>query len=219
MREKIKSLPIEEAKKVLTDFLDVYLDKGFGVMNKTEIETLLYHVLKQNKLLSGKCFEDSMSLKITEAKARKLIYESQVKYDVRDRDTLISYLRKSIGECLTRAYFSQNNKSIKFAIEDKYLRVALNAYLRDHDYFADTSFNTDIVSLDQNAIVSIITLLVPNYQVDEVLNKLKDLDAINNETKLLKGEEFWHSLVKDIMVAASIEGIKAIGSWVAAAVI
>ncbi len=128
-------------------------------------------------------------------------------------------LRKSIGECLTRAYFSQNNKSIKFAIEDKYLRVALNAYLRDHDYFADTSFNTDIVSLDQNAIVSIITLLVPNYQVDEVLNKLKDLDAINDETKLLKGEEFWHSPVKDIMVAASIEGIKAIGSWVAAAVI
>lgn len=106
MKDKIKGLEPEKAKKVLTEILDVYLDKGFGVMNKTEIETLLFHVLRKNKLLTGKCFDDSFTLQITEAKARKLIYESQIKYGERDKNALLRHLRVSVGECLTRAYFT-----------------------------------------------------------------------------------------------------------------
>lgn len=212
MKDIIKKLEDNKAKTVLTDFFDVYLDKGFGEMNKTEIETLFYHVLKKNGLLSGKCFEDSFVLKITEAKARKLIYESQVKYSNRDKNELLLYLRKSVGECLTRAYFSNNNKTIKFAIEDKYLRIALNAYLREHDYFADTSFNTDIVSIDENAFVKVVTLLVPNYQTDEVMAKLKDV-ATKDETKVKFGEEILRSIVGDIFSEASVEGLKKLGKW------
>lgn len=212
MKDKIKGLEPEKAKKVLTEILDVYLDKGFGVMNKTEIETLLFHVLRKNKLLTGKCFDDSFTLQITEAKARKLIYESQIKYGERDKNALLRHLRVSVGECLTRAYFSNNNKTIKFAIEDKYLRIALNAYLREHDYFADTSFNTDIISIDENAFAKIIPILVPNYQNDEVMAKLKEV-ATKEETKAKTGEEFLRSLAGDIVSEASIEGLKKLGKW------
>lgn len=212
MKDKIKGLEPEKAKKVLTEILDVYLDKGFGVMNKTEIETLLFHVLRKNKLLTGKCFDDSFTLQITEAKARKLIYESQIKYGERDKNALLRHLRVSVGECLTRAYFSNNNKTIKFAIEDKYLRIALNAYLREHDYFADTSFNTDIISIDENAFAKIIHILVPNYQNDEVMAKLKEV-ATKEETKAKTGEEFLRSLAGDIVSEASIEDLKKLGKW------
>lgn len=212
MKDKINGLEPAKAKKVLTEILDVYLDKGFGVMNKTEIETLLYHVLRNNKLLTGKCFDDSFALQITEAKARKLIYESQIKYGERDKNALLLHLRKSVGECLTRAYFSNNNKTIKFAIEDKYLRIALNAYLREHNYFADTSFNTDIVSIDENAFAQIVPILVPNYQVQDVLANV-NVDAITDETKAKEGDSFWPSLTKDLMVAGALEGIKQIGAW------
>lgn len=212
MKDKINGLAPDKAKKVLTEILDVYLDKGFGVMNKTEIETLLYHVLKKNKLLSGKCFDDSFALQITEAKARKLIYESQIKYGERDKNALLRHLRVSVGECLTRAYFSNNNKTIKFAIEDKYLRIALNAYLREHNYFTDTSFNTDIVSIDENAFAKIVPILVPNYQNDEVMVKLKEV-ATKEETKAKAGEEFLRSLAGDIVSEASIEGLKKLGKW------
>ena len=75
MIEKITHLKPEEAQKLLNDFMGVYLDKGFGVMNKTEIETLMYHVFRQHKLLSGVCFDDSLALRIPEAKARKLIMQ------------------------------------------------------------------------------------------------------------------------------------------------
>lgn len=107
MINKIKSLDSEKAKHLLDDFMEVYMDKGFGVMNKTEIETLMYHVLKKHGLLTGKCFEDSFKLQIPEAKARKLIYESQVKYAGRNEDELTAYLRISVGECLTHAFLSK----------------------------------------------------------------------------------------------------------------
>lgn len=41
--DKIKGLDAERAKSLLDDFMEVYMDKGFGLMNKTEIETLVYH--------------------------------------------------------------------------------------------------------------------------------------------------------------------------------
>ena len=211
MINKIKGLNAEEAKRLLDDFMNVYLDKGFGVMNKTEIETLMYHVFRKHDLLTGKCFDDSFKLQIPEAKARKLIYESQVKYAGRNEDELTAYLRTSVGKCLTHAFLSKNGKEIRFAIEDRYLRVALNAKLRANHYFADTSFNKDIISLDENAFREMILILVPTFQKDVVLAKLNAV-VLSEETKAKDdAKEIVKDFIKEIVVKGSVEGIKQIG--------
>lgn len=213
MKEKIRNLDQNTAKELLTDFMNVYLDKGFGVMNKTEIETLLYHVLKKHNLLTGKCFNDSLSLQIPEAKARKLIYEAQVKYANMDQDALTAYLRKSVGECLTRAFLSKTGKDIKFAIEDKYLRVALNAKLRENNYFADTSFNKDIISLDEEAFREMVLLLVPNVEKDEVLEKLTAIE-LADEVKNKEAKEIIKAFIKEIIIQGAVNGVSQIGSLI-----
>lgn len=208
MIEAIKNLDDAKAKEILTGIMDVYLEKGFGVMNKTEFETLLYDVLRKSGLLTGRCFDDSFILRIPETKARKLIYESQVKYSNRDKDAFDSYLRRSVGECLTHAYLVRNNKEIRFAIEDKYLRIALNAKLREKHYFADTSFNKDIISLDENAFKEMVSILVPNFQREKVLDTLNALQVeANNDMK-----EFVSSFIKEALSQGSIEAIKQIGT-------
>ena len=216
MKNSIKDLPEKEAKKILIDFIDIYLNKGFGVMNKTEIETLLYHVLKKHQLLSGKCFDDSFKLQIPESKARKLIYESQVKYETKTKDDLDLYLRKSIGNCLASAKLVKNNKEIKFAIEDKYLRVALNAKLRENNFFADTSFNKDIVSLDSESFINMVSLLVPNDQKEKVLEKLTEI-KLSDETKNMGIREILHAFITEVMVQGSIAGISQIASLLSTA--
>ena len=185
MKNNIEKLKSKEAEKILKEIMDVYLERGFGVMNKTEFETLLYHVFKKNGLLTGKCFDDSLKLQITESKARKLIYESQIRYEKREKNDLDAYLRISLGIHLKNAHFVKNktNDEIRFAIEDKYLRVALNAKLRECDYFADTSFNKDIVSLNKEMFEQVITLLVPNFDKDEVLERLKSIDNLDEKGK------------------------------------
>lgn len=211
MINKIKGLNAEKAKMLLDDFMEVYMDKGFGVMNKTEIETLMYHVFRKHDLLTGKCFDDSFKLQIPEAKARKLIYESQVKYAGRNEDELTAYLRTSVGQCLTHAFLSKNGKEIRFAIEDRYLRVALNAKLRANHYFADTSFNQDIISLDENAFREMIFILVPNFKKEEVLNKL-NVVVLSEETKAKEdAKEIVKDFIKEIFDKTIIEGIMQIG--------
>lgn len=207
MIEKIKKLDNDTAKSLLVDFMEVYLDKGFGMMNKTDIETLMYYVFKKYDLLSGKCFSDSFALQIPEAKARKLIYESQVKYAGWNMNELTRHLRESVGELLTHAYISKNGKEIQFAIEDKYLRIALNAKLRSNHYFANTSFNKDIVSLDENAFIEMVSLLVPNFHKDKVLEKLTAI-TIEDDLKVKENIEFLKAVLNKIMAQMSVEGLK-----------
>lgn len=214
MKDAINQLKENRAKDVLEEIMGVYFDKGFGIMNKTEIETLIYFVLKKHGLLTGKCFDDSQKLQITEAKARKLIYESQVKYEKRDRDALDAYLRKYIGDCLVHATLVKNNKEISFAIEDKYIRIALNAKLRENHYFADTSFNKDIISLNEATFQRMVAILVPNYQREVVLEKLTAVDIKENKDI----NEFVSSFIKEAMVQGSIEGIKQIGELIIASI-
>ena len=211
MKDLINNLSESEAKNLLVDFMDVYLGKGFGMMNKTDIETLMFHVLKKHGLLSGKCFDDSLKLQITEAKARKLLYEGEIKYETRNKDELLLYLRTKIGECLQNAYFSKNRKEIRFAIEDKYLRVALNAKLRENNYFADTSFNKDIVSLDEKAFQEMVLLLVPNVQKDKVLNILTEIQLDEN---INDRDEFIKAFIKETIVQSSVLALRQIASLV-----
>lgn len=210
MKEAIQQLPDHKAKELLIDVMNVYFDKGFGVMNKTEIEILLYQAFRKHGLLEGKCFNDSLKLQIPEAKARKLIYESQVKYGNRNEDELECYLRKSVGECLTHAFFVKNNKEVRFAVEDKYIRVALNAKLRANNYFADTSFNKDIISLDEEAFIKMVSLLVPNYQKDLVLEKLTAVD-LTGETREKEVKDIVVAFIKEMMVQGSVEALKQVG--------
>lgn len=202
MIEEIKKLEADKAKNLLTDFMEIYLSHGFGTMNKTDMETLMYHVLKEHKVLSGKCFEDSLELKIPEAKARKLIYESQVKYAGFDENKF----RKSLGDILTRAFLSKNGKEIRFAIEDKYMQVVLNAKLRGNNRFADTSFNRDIVSMDGETFAEMIDWLVPNIQPNEVLEKLTAID-IKESVKNGDGKDWLKSVVGKIIETASVQGL------------
>ena len=215
MKDIINQLEENTAKEILKEIMGVYFDKGFGIMNKTEIETLIYFALKKHGLFTGKCFDDSQKLQITEAKARKLIYESQVKYEKRDKNALDAHLRKYIGDCLTHATFVKNNKEISFAIEDKYIRVALNAKLRENHYFADTSFNKDIISLNEATFQKLVAILVPNYQRDVVLENLKAIEIEEKDNIKL----FVSSFIKEAMTQTSIEGIKQIGKLIIASVL
>lgn len=211
MIDKIKKLNDNEARNILVDIMSVYFDKGFGLMNKTEIETLFYHVLKEHRLLEGKCYQDSFVLKIPEAKARKLLYESQVKYGTNDTNEMLQYLRKTVGNYLSNAYFSKNNNEIRFAIEDKYTRIALLAKLRDNNFFADTSFNKDIISLDEEALTKLVLLLVPNTLKDDVLEKINKLTQTKKNT-ISEVTSFMKDSIKDSFKKVSAEGIIKVGT-------
>lgn len=190
------------------EFLLNYIGKGFGLMNKSEVEVLLYHLLVKHQLLSGKCFNDSLELEVSEAKVRKLLYESQLKYGEHDIDRRELDFRTRVAKCLQHAYFDKDNKHIKFAVEDQYLRTYLYAKLRDNAMHADTSFNRDIVSVSEKAFAVLIKLLIPNNQIPNFYNQLKDnfqIDATGIEGEDKKAELLTQYVFKTIEIANGVK--------------
>lgn len=179
-----------ENKKISGDFakefLQIYLSKGFGLMNKSEMEILLYHLLVKHKVLKNKCFDDSLDLEIPETKVRKLIYESELKYGIKDSEKRDYEFRLRIGECLQNAYFDKAGTHVQFAVESQYLRNYIYAKLRDNHKHADSSFNKDIVSVNYDALATLIKMTIPNKKEKEFIERLsKEYSIRINKDKSL----------------------------------
>lgn len=202
--EKINNVTAEFAR----EFLQIYFKKGFGLMNKSEIEILMYHLLVKHQLLSNKCFDDSLELEISESKVRKLIYESQLKYGEHDLQNRELDFRKRLAVCLQNAHFDKEEKHIKFAIEDQYLRTYLHAKLRNNEMYADTSFNRDIVSVSSDAFQVLIKLIISNDARADFYAKLKrqcNIDTTELDSDDAKIEHITKYIFKTIEV---VDGIK-----------
>lgn len=143
---------INDKLKFASLFEHHYLGRGFGSMNKAELEALFFFLLKQSDSFKGKTnFEISLELQIPEAKVRRLAYESELRYGNHE------YADKELIEVLISSHIdTSDKKKIQFAIEDKYVQSFLSARLKSINHFADTSFNPEIVTLSASAFADLL---------------------------------------------------------------
>jgi hypothetical protein len=137
-------MQLKRPKTFADDFINVYLQNGFGMMNKSELEILIFHLLRNDDFCNQKSiFGISRVLHIPESKVRKLIYEADLRYgDISD-----SYVRDEFFACLNKAHFQTINNKIEFPLDDKLVRSAIDDKLRSMGYFSDTSHNRDVFSI------------------------------------------------------------------------
>lgn len=128
----------------LKDVMSKYLDKGFGAMNKNDFEVWIFHYLMDHELKGKKNYEISLFLKIPENKVKRLRYEAELKYN--DATSVDNY--NKVYSQLKKAHFKKDGKCIQFVIEDIYLRKYLDSILKTDGRFSDSSFNSEIVSMD-----------------------------------------------------------------------
>ena len=57
----------------MQDFIDNYLKRGFGSMNKNDFEVMIMHELLQGKLKGKSNYEISRELRVPESKVKRLI--------------------------------------------------------------------------------------------------------------------------------------------------
>lgn len=144
--KKFAHLTDAELKSFAQYFLDEYIEqKGFGSMNKTDIEILVYHLLRKTSYLNVKKLNDaSLKLKIPMSKVKRLDYEAELRYGKTDEEEL----REKTIKCLMNAQFTTDNNHIKFAVQDQLLHNYITAKFYELNSFNDTSHNRDIISVD-----------------------------------------------------------------------
>lgn len=129
--------------KEAKSFLD-YCTQHFGRLNKKDYELAVFHLLLQNELKDCSDFAISRRLKITEAKVKQLRYEMNLVIEKDDS----AYREELMQLMSTASYkFADGGKKIQFCVNDKMLRLFLNDQLNQIGSFADSSFNSNIVSV------------------------------------------------------------------------
>ena len=171
-------MQLKRPKAFADDFINVYLQNGFGMMNKSELEILIFHLLRNDDFCNQKSiFGISRVLHIPESKVRKLIYEADLRYgDISD-----SYVRDEFFACLNKAHFQTTNNKIEFPLDDKLVRSAIDDKLRSMGYFSDTSHNRDVFSIHIDAFIALIDVYYPAENKDEVLKKCKGVVKDSND--------------------------------------
>lgn len=188
-------------------FLSQYLERGFGSMNKTDFEVWIFHYLMNHDLKGMSNYAISIKLRINETKVKRLRYEAELKYNA--ADSLANYHR--VCELLTHVHFKKGGKQIQFAVEDLYLRKYLDSTLKSGGRFSDSSFNSEIVSLDYDDLEFFLgTVPEEKAKLEKLLTEVGKKRKVENLSFKDLLEEIRKSSVKEIgkqLVDLSIPGV------------
>ena len=183
----------------MEDFKDAesffeYCTQHFGRLNKKDYELAVFHLLLQNELKDCSDFAISRKLKITEAKVKQLRYEVNLVIQKDD-----SVYREELMQLMSTASykFADGGKKIQFCVNDKMLRLFLNDQLNQIGSFADSSFNSNIVSVTAKDLLFLLGADKHADTVKKINQSLRDNanDLPQDARQILVG--LAQSVVKD----------------------
>lgn len=137
-------------------------------MNKNDFEVWIIHYLIQNHLQGKSNYDISIELRIPESKVKRLRYEATLKYgNPQDTDAY----KVAFEHLLEKSLLKANGAVVQFAIEDMQLRKYLDSVLKKGGRFSDTSFNSEIVSIQADDLEFLIQSLWPDKDWEAVYKK------------------------------------------------
>ncbi len=178
-------ITITDHKGFAHEFIKEYLADGMGAISKREIDILVMNLLMNYAGLSRKSNHDlSILLQTPETRIKSLRYEARLKYPP-DPD----YIQREFLFILARSQFELDKRDetnlekmkIIFAMEDDFLRYAIQGRLKDQGMFADTSFNNEIVKVECGSLVKIIADIYGDQIAKEFLDGFTTLDKSGAE--------------------------------------
>ena len=154
----------------IDDALNKYLEKGFGSMNKNDFEVWIFNHLMHSMLKGKDNYAISTYLKIPESKVKRLRYEASLKYSSFSEEELFS----TVNKLLSKSKFKKGGLYIQFVVEDVAIRKYLDSLLKRDGRFSDSSFNSEIVTIDIDDLEYILLSMPEGKKnIDEILSKAK----------------------------------------------
>lgn len=162
---------INDLSHFAEEFAQVYFGRGFGSMTKNELEVLIFHLLKKYGDIKEKSnFQLARELHISEAKIKRMAYEAELSYGYEDK----AILQARFLELLGRAKIQKDNGTLRFVVEDKFLRSIIYEDLKQMGYFLDTSFNSEIVSIQKDALIALLGSYYSEEQKTDMVEAYKE---------------------------------------------
>jgi hypothetical protein len=127
-----------------------------------------------------------------ESKIKSLRYEARLKYPP-DAD----YIKREFLYNLKNAQFDFEKEKIVFAMEDEFLRRAIQGRLKAKGMFADSSFNSEIIRIDRDSLEAVIRELYGEKTGDDFHNGFREMEDQADEDEVRAS--FKEGLVKFVV--------------------
>ena len=190
---------IKKPKEFVKEFLSEYSSDGISAKTKREIDILVMNLLMNYAGLADKSNQElSILLQAPESKIKSLRYEARLKYPP-DAD----YVKREFLYILTKSQFDFEKGMIIFAIEDEFLRHAIQGQLKAKGMFADSSFNTELVKISRSSLEAVIEELYGK----QIANDFREgFDGMESQ---LEGEDVnVAKIFSDTIIAFAVETAK-----------
>jgi hypothetical protein len=158
----------DQTKKALEEFLTAYMNPSFGTLPKTELELIVLRLLAQIGAVLERptVYELISGLKVTRSKARRLIYEQEL------RTRTPKELDEDIRRILRRPILQKRGDSFALEIENPLLSDHIRAKLKTLGHVTDGSFSASLITLTVDAMVALIEGQLSAPQKSEALDAL-----------------------------------------------
>ena len=174
------------------NFLNKFLENGFGSLPKREIEIYIMNLLLEDGQFINEngdidFHEISLILKLSETKVRNLIYEVELKY--RNNHNFLEQLI----ELIEKQKYEVDGDKIKFSIQSPLLKQYFEYEIRKlPNSISDGSFSKNIVTISKETFEKLLKSL---YKDDDKINKFID-KLPDDKKKIIKDKD---SLFKEFV--------------------
>ena len=126
----------------LQKHIELYIERGFGSMNKNDFEVFIFGQMLEMSRYKGKTnYELSLLLRVPESKIKRLRYESALRSSAKNVD----YYKSEAYQLLSNAVLRGRDKKVVFVVEDVMLRLYITSLLKKEGRMIDSSFNPELV--------------------------------------------------------------------------
>jgi hypothetical protein len=137
-------------------FLEKYLTLGFGVMTKTEVDLLVFHLLLQTKEYKGRSnYELASKLKIPEQRIKALRLSSALKYEeINSKAVLGDVVLRLANGGLPKDF---RGDKIEISLEDPIEKRELENFLKGNRHSAEYTLNTEVLRIEPIRLLELMT--------------------------------------------------------------
>lgn len=164
---------LNDSRGFLESFLEEYLLRGLGSLQKRDVEILFVHLLLKDKTFGQglELYKMSHALGISESKVRRLVLDSQLRYQ--------SYTEEMAKEdfldlMFEGTFFVDRFKRINFIIRKPMLRQFFEEWISRFSGLVDTSFNKNLVKVSLDDLSEVILGLTHDESGLEIIKKNLD---------------------------------------------
>lgn len=183
-----------EKKLIFDRIAELYFNKNFGTISKSDFEVLLFSEFITHMKSVGKPFDDytvSKELGITQNRVRSLKERMELRYPS-DHDWRDDFVR-----LLPNAKYDKDKKVVKVVVDDVNLLSEIRHYIETKGWYDEYSLNRRLLSIPISCFVDVIVK-------DEDINVLFS-DETRRRVRRIKSN---NSSVKEFLKDFSKEGFK-----------